>query len=210
MKNNLYLCGEIVGGNCPMKGEVPTLSHYIFWYILLNIGTMKEIHLTQGKIALVDDDNYDFLMQWKWFARKHRNTYYATRYNGRLNGKQRPNIQMHREILNATQGVQVDHEDHNGLNNQKYNIRLCTNSQNQQNKTSWGKSRFKGVCVSFVRGKNDKQKKYKTITAYINIDKKRKGLGSFATEELAAIAYNNAAKELFGEFANLNVISRIL
>lgn len=165
---------------------------------------MKEIKLTQGKVAMVDDEDYDFLMQWKWFARKKINTYYTTRYNGRLNGKQKPNIQMHRVILNAPKGVDVDHKDHNGLNNQKNNIRLCTNTQNQQNKIGWGKSIFKGVCVSFVRGK------YKSIIAYIDINKNHKYLGSFATEELAAIAYNEAAKKYYGEFANLNIISKIL
>lgn len=196
IKNILYLCGEIVEISYLMKGEVPTLSHYIFWYIILNIGTMKTITLTKGQVALVDDEDYDFLMQWKWCTSKQGNVYYVVANNGSIN-KKRQVISMHRLIMNTPKGMEVDHTDHNGLNNQKENLRNCNRSQNSMNKTARGVSKYLGVAHSY-------QGNYDYIVAGIRINGIKKHLGIFKTEELAAKAYDDAAKKYHREFANLN------
>jgi hypothetical protein len=183
-----YIWGEIVRGNCLMKGDVPTLSHSLFWYILLIIGTMKEIKLTQGKVALVDNADYDYLMRWKWFAKKQGKAFYAA---AMINGKM---IRMHRLIMQAPSTLDIDHKDHNGLNNRRYNIRICTRSQNLANKTARGLSKYLGVSLN----------NHKQWRARIRQNKKEYFIGSFETEEMAARAYDLKAIELHGEFANIN------
>lgn len=162
---------------------------------------MKKIPLTQGKFALVDDEDYERLNQHKWSASKHYNTYYA----GRNTGK-RPNrghIYMHRQILGLTKGDGkiTDHFNDNGLNNQKANLRIVTNSENAYraktrkaiNKTS----KYKGVCWHKVPQKWVASIKYNGHLIY---------LGIFNTEIKAAKAYDVKAKELFGEFARFNFV----
>lgn len=194
MKNISYLWSEIDRGHVRLKGEVPTLSHFLFWYVLLNIGTMKEIKLTQGKVALIDDEDYDRLNQWRWYAWRCGNTYYAVRK------KKNPTIfiLMHRLILDTPSDMQVDHKDRNGLNNQKSNIRNCNNSDNQHNKIGWSKSGFKGVYLNTYKRKTIK------FRAMIQNDGKYLHLGYYDTAEDAARAYDKAALIYFGEFARTN------
>jgi hypothetical protein len=159
---------------------------------------MREIQLTQGKVALVDDEDYADLSQFKWYARRDENRFYAVRNkNYGRDGKRIPE-QMHRRILNAQLGEKVDHENHNGLDNRRENIRVCTQSQNMWNrlkqvrKTS---SKFKGVCWR------------EDITAWkvsITINRKQMHLGYFQDEDQAACAYDAAARKYFGEFALVN------
>jgi hypothetical protein len=91
---------------------------------------MREIFLTQDKIALVDDEDFEYLNQWKWCANKGSNTFYAMRSGG---------IMMHRVLLNLSFGDKrvVDHIDRNGLNNQRKNIRVVTCSENYRNSEYW-------------------------------------------------------------------------
>jgi hypothetical protein len=145
---------------------------------------MKIIKLTQGQFSQVDDEDYEFLNQFKWQAYKAPNTYYAMRES---KGK---TIRMHRIIMKTPSNLMVDHIDHNGLNNQKINLRNCNASQNQCNKKPIGSSIYLGVNIC--------------IRATIRINNKNVNLGSFKTEIEAAKAYDKAAKENFGEFANLN------
>jgi len=153
---------------------------------------MKRIALTQGKVALVDDGDFPKLNKFKWWIIKAPNTYYACCNE---NNKKR---YMHRMILGVTTVQQVDHINHNGLNNQRDNIRLCSRAQNQMNQQRQKNtsSQFKGVSW------NKQKKKWE---AYIMYRKQRIALGSFKKEEAAARAYDGKAREIFGEFANPNI-----
>lgn len=91
---------------------------------------MKLIPLTQGKFALVDDEYYEYLHQWKWCAHRQKHTFYAVR-NIVSNGKKKTHA-MHRELLNS--GIlYIDHKDGNGLNNQRDNLRIASRGQNAMN-----------------------------------------------------------------------------
>lgn len=151
---------------------------------------MKEIPLTQGKVALVDDNDYENLCQWNWFAHKRNGIWYAARFNGR---KQ---IHMHRIILDVPDDVLVDHKDRDGLNNQRSNLRPATLHQNAFNKTKPAgcSSKYKGV----YRLPNGKFK----VT--IQVDEKSIHGGYHFDEFSAAKAYDLLAKTHFGEFAVLN------
>lgn len=161
---------------------------------------MKEIQLTKGKVAIVDDADYEWLSQWKWYARKSRKSFYAERTVGsHLNGN-KESIQMHRVVLGITDPkVQGDHEDGDGLNNQRHNLRECTNTQNQYNKPPRGAtSKYKGVWFDLSR------KKWASAISHNNT---RVVLGRFDTEQSAALAYNEAALKYHGDFAWLNQIT---
>lgn len=156
---------------------------------------MKIIELTQGRLALVDDEDYDFLMQWRWYAANYHNYYYA------VTEKKGIQMKMHRLILNPPPHLKIDHKDNNGLNNQRSNLRLCTSSQNSMNtkKCIDGRSRYKGVWLVNEQGKA-------RIRAAIRVNGILISLGSHKTEIEAAMAYNNAASLFFGPFAKLNEI----
>ena len=160
---------------------------------------MKQIKLTKGKFALVDDEDFEYLNKFKWNAEKSRGRFYASR-SAYINNKKK-NIRMHVNLINPENGKIVDHIDNNGLNNQRYNLRECTHSQNNTNKfinKNGRTSRFIGVCL----GKN----KYKKWRAVIKKDKKQISLGTYETELEAAIAYNEGAIKYHGEFARLNEV----
>lgn len=94
---------------------------------------MKEIKLTQGLVAMVDDEDYEKLNQFKWQAKTNCSVYYAKR---RAPGPKRisETIWMHRDVLGTPPaGMEIDHIDGNGLNNQKKNLRFCTHKENMQN-----------------------------------------------------------------------------
>ncbi|MBU0846652.1 HNH endonuclease [Patescibacteria group bacterium] len=158
---------------------------------------MREIKLTRGKVALVDEADFGWLSQWSWNSRPNHGIWYARR--GARDGDKKNTVLMHRQIMGAWSGQRVDHRDGNGLNNQRKNLRFCTSTQNHANrrKLSGCSSKYKGVCWHKQRGK---------WVAYIKIYGKSSHLGLFANEEDAARAYNNAAIERFGEFAKLNII----
>lgn len=146
------------------------------------------------KIVLVDDKDYDYLSQFNWSLLKDENTFYASRRCGKKR------LKMHREILGISDpNIKIDHKDLNGLNNQRNNLRLATNSQNNRNRRSYKNSSSKYLGVTW--------RKHSTAwEASIKSDGKNNYLGHFKNEIDAALAYNNAAKKLHGEFANLNNI----
>jgi hypothetical protein len=155
----------------------------------------KEIELTQGQVALIDDDDFERVDAFKdWYAvwNPHARTFYAVRH-----GENTSHIFMHRFILGATRGTKVDHGDHNGLNNRRYNIRLCTSSQNAANdRTPKNNSTgYKGVTLA-SNGK---------FIAKIMIHDRYIYLGRFKSALEAARAYDSKARELFGVFAYTNL-----
>lgn len=157
---------------------------------------MKQIPLTQGKFAIVDDSDYEYLNQFKWCAHRIGNTFYADRM-GERDGKNYTEL-MHRVILNITDSnVHCDHINHNGLDNRRCNIRICTRSQNGMNRKRYANSSsiYKGVTYRKDMGK---------WTARIRLNNKNKSLGIFNNEYDAAKRYDLAAIEYYGEFANLN------
>jgi hypothetical protein len=151
----------------------------------------KLIPLTQGKFAIVDADDYDWLNRYKWCVAKKRHIFYAAR---RTNGEK---ISMHRVIMGATKGLLIDHKDGDGLNNRKSNLRLCTIAQNNRNSRPWqnSTSKYKGVSWS---------KSCRKWQARIRPNRRTIYLGLFDNEIEAAVAYDRKAEELFGEFAYLN------
>lgn len=156
---------------------------------------MKLIPLTKGFYAIVDDEDYQELMKHKWYANKEGKTYYAVR-NVRIDDAHQTAILMHRQIMNAQAGQQIDHRNHRGYDNRRANIRLCTHSQNCFNmQPRSGSSCYKGVSWN---------KQMRKWTAQIKCNKKNSYLGYFDDEREAALAYDVAAKECFGDFAYLN------
>ena len=164
---------------------------------------MKEIPVTGGLVALIDDADEGLVHGYVWHAHPDKNTVYARAYiRGSFPAEKR--VRMHRLILNAPVGQQVDHINGNGLDNRRCNLRLCTNTQNTRRATKcrWhqGKeptSKYKGVSWHKDHQKWDAQIRPRTH---------REHLGSFVSEKDAALAYNQAAIRLYGQFARLNNI----
>lgn len=157
---------------------------------------MRLIPLTRGLFAQVDDEDFERLAQHKWFAQRSRGTYYAQRTVTVARNK-RKTVHMHREVLSVPDGLQCDHIDGDGLNNQRANLRTCTHWENRLNTKKCGtaKSRFIGVTRAHP-GAN--------WQASIKVHGRRYHLGSFAIEEDAARARDARAREVFGAFAQLN------
>ena len=153
------------------------------------------IRLTKGRFAIVDGLDFELVNQHSWNAQKRGNSYYAHRTIN-LGHRRFASTEMHRQIMNAQKGRDIDHKNHNGLDNTRQNLRHCTGSQNCQNRRhGWGSSRFKGV--SWHKLKNKWQSR-------IRVNQKDLILGTFDDEVEAAKAYNEAAQKHFGEFACLN------
>jgi len=163
---------------------------------------MKEITLTQGEVALVDDADYEEVMKRKWHVTRSsrggrlRRNLYAVGYKNCKPGYM--NVLMHREIMGAPQGMDVHHINGNGLDNRRRNLRVCTHQENQCGRHStWGLSRYLGVSKSH-RGCR------KPWRAVITSKGKEYYLGCFYLQEQAARAYDRAALRFHGEFAALN------
>lgn len=158
---------------------------------------MISIILSNGMTSTVDAQDAD-LLQYTWHGKQNDNgVWYAYRAE-KKHGRQ-TNIYMHRQITKAATGTEVDHWDGNGLNNCRYNLRVCTTSQNQCNrkKSANKTSQFKGVSWHKRAGK---------YRAYIKLHGKTISLGYYEDESQAARAYNIKAHELFGQYARLNIL----
>jgi hypothetical protein len=148
--------------------------------------TSKQISLTQGLFALVDDADFEWLNQHKWCALKERNTFYAVRTSKTVNGK-RTTIYMHIEIIGRKEGLMTDHINGNGLDNRRENLRHVTHRQNGQNRHDETTSKYPGVYW---------YKRDKKWTASIRINGRRKYLGYFINEADASAAYYRAVGEV--------------
>ena len=155
---------------------------------------MKRIKLTRGKFALVDDRDYEWLNQWKWWAGKHRYNFYAERWEWK-NGK-RTNIKMQYAILGKKKGYVIDHIDRNGLNNQRSNLRFATIRQNNINKRMH-KNNTSGYMGVYWH------KHCKKWAACIRKNGKSIHLGLFEKPEKASVVYKEATKKYHEGFASL-------
>jgi hypothetical protein len=161
----------------------------------------KEIPLSRGLKALVDDEDYELVSRFPWRAmRASDGKFYAIGNPSIKGGVPRKTVYMHRIILNPPRGMESDHINGDRLDNRRCNLRVCTRQQNQFNRhPSRGKySMFKGVFFYKTTGK---------WMATITMNGKREYLGIFSSETDAAMVYNKRAIELFGEFAKLNDVS---
>lgn len=164
---------------------------------------MKTIELShpskQLLLAMVDNSDYDLVNRYKWSASRSYGLWRAHKKST----VQGPEIYMHRLIMKAARGQEVDHRDHNGLNNQRYNLRLCTHIQNMGNQMlrTNNTSGFKGVNWVMEKGK---------FRAIIKHNYKFIHLGYFDDPRVAATVYDFAALKIFKEFAMTNKMLGLL
>lgn len=150
------------------------------------------IPLTQGKVAVVDFEDFEKVRPYKWHVNETLNIWYACCRIARRR------VYLHRLITNASCGQSVDHRDGNGLNNVRTNLRICSHAQNlraHQHKPEDATSQFRGV---------DWDNRRKLWRARIRQHGKEFWLGRFSSQRAAAQAYDKKARELFGEFADPN------
>lgn len=153
------------------------------------------VPLSQDMYARIDARDVKRVRSRTWHAAKDKHTYYALASSKKSDGR-RSTIRMHRLILDPGHGMEIDHCNGNGLDNRRSNIRVCSHAQNSHNqRASCGTSRWKGVYWNRREGK---------WIAEIMHDGHRFFLGQFTSEIDAAAAYDEAAKDRFGEFACLN------
>lgn len=158
---------------------------------------MKLIQLTQGQFALVDDEDYERVSKFKWYAagKSRGGDFYAMRRSTKNGGEARKNIHLHRSILNDPPlEMDVDHINHNTLDCRKSNLRACTKSQNRMNRRGPqknSKTGLRGVLFDSDRGK---------FLAQIRMGGKNIYIGRFDSAESASAAYIEANKKYFGDF----------
>lgn len=159
------------------------------------------IRLPNGLVALVDAVDYDDLVLYHWRAIKRSNTFYVYRNATKRESLVASTVYMHRQVVGVSSSAYVDHINRNGLDNRRANLRTCNPAENAQH--SYHRKRY--ACTSTFKGVSRQNSKWR---AQIWANKKRILLGRFNTETEAAIAYNEAAKRLHGEFAALNIITQ--
>lgn len=154
---------------------------------------MKSIPLSQGKFAVVDDEDYEWLSNWKWSFGCGG---YAVRNRKPREGSRKV-IYMHREIMATPDGMECDHKDENKIHNCRSNLRNCTHAENNRNvaRPRNNTSGYKGVWYVKKTGR---------WLASVKVNGKQHSLKTWVMPEDAARAYDKAAKKYFGEFASLN------
>ena len=154
---------------------------------------MKFIELSKGYKAIVDDEDYEYLMQWKWSYNKYA-------YRRPMVKRKSWIVRMHRVVVNCPPDKQVDHINGDTLDNRKANLRICTPYQNSLNK----KKRNSLNSSSKYIGVTWRGERHNAWRARITLNGKETFIGYFKEERHAAMAYDMWAKELFGEFARTN------
>jgi len=184
---------KLAGGNSGSRPTcIPALASFFVGDNQMKTLAIMAIPLTQGLYALVDGEDYESLAKYKWCANETTyGTYIAVR---RDNQKI---VRMHRQITNAPNGMDVDHQNHATLDNRKVNLRICTRAQNLQN----GKPRRNSSSVYKGVGWRKDRNKW---AARIMFNGQRIFLGYFNSEIKATKAYDRKARKCFGEFACLN------
>ena len=153
---------------------------------------MKEILLTRGMVAVVDDEDYGWLSEMAWHAVPSADPHRWYAKHSLSNGR---GIYMHQLLLPCEPPLEPDHIDRNGLNNQRFNLRRGTRSQNMANRPTRASSGFRGVYLARATG---------LFQAQIRVNNRIKSLGYFDNPSDGAVAYDRAALDAFGEFATLN------
>jgi hypothetical protein len=153
-----------------------------------------EVPLTKGFVAIVDFEDAEAVLQFKWTALQTKWTVYARRTFRHPDGRQ-GSIYLHRFLMKPEKGQEVDHKDRNGLNCTRENMRFATSSQNKHN-TGIRKNNTSGIKgVSWW-------KRHGCWRADITLNSKLIHLGRFKSKEEAAAAYRAAAIMLHREFAS--------
>lgn len=160
---------------------------------------MIEIKLTKGKIALIDEEDFEIVSQYRWWVLSKGNGRHVAATWTKGSHKTRTRIYMHRLIMGAAAHLVVDHINHDALDNRRANLRLCSTLQNNLNRrkrrTPGATSIYKGVCWDA---------EYHRWCAQIRLGGRNRKIGRYASEKEAAIAYDRAARRDFGQFACLN------
>lgn len=191
--NHITEVGQVSSWTQPVRSDSNLIGFF------LGDNRMKQINISTKKhpdlYTLVDDSDYAMLTRHRWYSYRGHNTIYVQRKQVVDDKCTMP--KMHRVIMNAPRGMQVDHRDGNGLNNQRYNLRLCTGQENARSRrlNKNNTSGYKGVHWSYQRMK---------WLAIISYNGKKIYLGGFFCIVRAAKAYDKKAVELFREFARLN------
>ena len=162
---------------------------------------MREIPLTRGKVALVDDEDYESIARHKWYYRIHKGCRIGYACRTDWSAKPRRMLRMHREIVNAPAGSIVDHLNGNGLDNRRCNLRICTNGANIQRGRSRNATGFRGV----VRQTGRPGGRYVRYQASIG-SIRRINCGSYPTPAQAALAYDEAVLWIYGRNAATNIL----
>lgn len=157
------------------------------------IENIRLIPLTKNQVALIDAEDEPLITSYGW-------TYISAGAQSRVNGKR---ILMHRLLLNPRADQEVDHINHNNLDNRRSNLRFATRAENARNRLPHMGRKFKGV-VDACRSGAPTRTRLRRFRAVITRGGVRHDIGGFPTIELAARAYDVKAAELFGEFAFLN------
>ena len=154
---------------------------------------IAEIELTQGKVTLINAEDIDKVAQFSgWYANRARNRIWVA-----VSSNPEARTKMSRVILDAPDDMEVDHRNHNTLDNRRDNLRLVSHSENLMNRRKWRgcSSEYKGVSW---------EEKYQKWRARISLDGKLTHLGYFEDETEAAMAYNEAAVQHYGPLVYLN------